>query len=86
MAHMPEKEQTWDGSRIFVRLNTEPSVGLYDMDASSLKDEKTARPVPPRRETAAPPVAWSVAYGLAGTRARMDAVIDGDLAVDEHVI
>ena len=46
MAHMPEKEQTWDGSRIFVRLNTEPSVGLYDMDVSSLKNEKTARPVP----------------------------------------
>lgn len=40
------KEQTWDGSRIFVRLNTEPSVGLYDMDVSSLKNEKTARPVP----------------------------------------
>ena len=51
-----------------------------------LEERKNGAARPPRWETAAPSVAWSVAYGLAGTRARMDAVIDGDLAVDEHVI
>ena len=29
---MPEKEQTWDGSRIFVRLNTEPRVVVFGED------------------------------------------------------
>ena len=62
-------------------------MGLYDMDVSSLKNEKTARPVPRDGETARTVESMvSRVVVLAGTRARMDAVIDGDLAVDEHVI
>lgn len=70
----------------FVRLNTEPSVGLYDMDVSSLKNEKTARPVP--RDGKRPHRRWhgQSRMVLPGRAPVWDAVIDGDLAVDEHVI
>lgn len=83
---MPEKEQTWDGSRIFVRLNTEPRVGLYDMDGFLLEERKTARPVPAMGNGRAAGWHGQSRMVLPGRAPVWDAVIDGDLAVDEHVI